>query len=163
MSLLSNLMSKVFGGVKNAAASYGDAVNTIKDAIIPPPNVVNPADASASIGVPPLTPEVPVVVPEEVVVADEVPVVALEPVDVAAILDGMAADHAEKLDWKRSIVDLMKLVGMDSSLSERKELAKELGYSGDFGDSAKMNIWLHKQVLLKISENGGIVPEDLLS
>jgi hypothetical protein len=163
MSLLSNLMSKVFGGVKKTAASYGDAINTIKDAIIPPPNVINPVDASASIGVPPLTPDAPVVVPEEVIAAVEVPVVAPEPVDVTAILDGMAAAHKEKLDWKRSIVDLMKLVGMDSSLSERKELAKELGYSGDFGDSAKMNVWLHKQVLLKISENGGILPEDLLS
>lgn len=149
MSLLSNLMSKVFGGVKSAAESYGDAIHTIKDAIIPPPNVVNPVDAATTIGAPPLTPAETVVPPE--------------PVDVTAILDGLAAAHPEKLDWKRSIVDLMKLVGMDSSLSERKELAKELGYSGDFGDSAKMNIWLHKQVIQKIAENGGIVPADLLS
>jgi hypothetical protein len=155
-------MSKVFGGVKKTAASYGDAINTIKDAIIPPPNVVNPVDAS--VGVPPLTPGVPAVVAEEATVVEAgVPAAPPEPVDVTAILDGLAAEHPEKLDWKRSIVDLMKLVGMDSSLSERKELAKELGYAGDFGDSAKMNIWLHKQVILKISENGGIVPEDLLS
>ena len=86
-----------------------------------------------------------------------------ESVDVAANLDAMAAKNPEKLDWKRSIVDLMKLVGMDSSLSARKELAKELNYTGDTNDSAAMNIWLHKQVLRKLSENGGKVPQDLLS
>ena len=84
-------------------------------------------------------------------------------VDVAANLDAMAAKNPEKLDWKRSIVDLMKLVGMDSSLAARKELAKELKYTGDTSDSAAMNIWLHKHVLRKLSENGGKVPQDLLS
>ena len=83
-------------------------------------------------------------------------------VDVEAILNGMAATNKEKLDWRRSIVDLMKLVGMDSSLSARKELAKELGYSGDTNDSATMNMWLHKQVMRKLAENGGRVPKDLL-
>jgi len=83
-------------------------------------------------------------------------------VDVAAILDGMAAKNPEKLDWKRSIVDLMKLVGMDSSFGARKQLATELKYTGDPNDSASMNIWLHKEVLRKLSENGGKVPEDLL-
>ena len=83
-------------------------------------------------------------------------------VDVNAVLNEMAAKNPEKLDWKKSIVDLMKLVGMDSSLSARKELASELGYTGDKDDSAKMNVWLHKQVLLKLSENGGKVPQDLL-
>lgn len=164
MSILSNLMSKVFGGVQKTAAYYGDAINTIKDAIIPPSSPVSSVDAGASLGVPGLTPAVSAAAPQdETVITPEAPVVPAEPVDVTAILDGLAADHSEKLDWKRSIVDLMKLVGMDSSLSERKELAKELGYSGDFGDSAKMNVWLHKQVLLKISENGGIIPEELLS
>ena len=84
------------------------------------------------------------------------------PVDVAGILDGMAANHGEKLDWKHSIVDLMKLIGMDSSLGERKELAKELGYTGDTNDSAKMNMWLHKEVMRKLAQNGGKVPQDLL-
>ncbi len=84
-------------------------------------------------------------------------------VDVAAILNGLAAKNSEKLDWKHSIVDLMKLVGMDSSLSARKELADDLHYSGDKSDSASMNIWLHKEVLKKLSENGGKVPADLLS
>jgi hypothetical protein len=83
-------------------------------------------------------------------------------VDVNAVLNDMASKNSEKLDWKRSIVDLMKLVGMDSSLSARKELATELGYTGDKDDSAAMNIWLHKQVLRKLSENGGKVPQDLL-
>ena len=83
-------------------------------------------------------------------------------VDVAAILNGLAAKNSEKLDWKRSIVDLMKLVGMDSSLSARKELASDLKYTGDMNDSASMNIWLHKEVLRKLSENGGKVPAELL-
>jgi hypothetical protein len=84
-------------------------------------------------------------------------------VDVAAILDGMAAKHGEKLDWKHSIVDLLKLLGMDSSLAERKELAADLKYTGDTGDSAKMNVWLHKEVMRKLAENGGKVPADLLA
>lgn len=83
-------------------------------------------------------------------------------VDVNAVLNGMASKNSEKLDWKKSIVDLMKLVGMDSSLASRKELATELGYTGDKDDSATMNIWLHKQVLKKLAENGGKVPQDLL-
>ena len=83
-------------------------------------------------------------------------------VDVTAILDGLAAKNPEKLDWRHSIVDLMKLVDIDSSLNARKELAKELNYSGDTNDSAAMNIWLHKQVIQKLAENGGKVPADLL-
>ncbi len=85
------------------------------------------------------------------------------PVDIAAVLDRMAANNKEKLDWKHSIVDLMKLVGMDSSLAERKELARELGYTGDTNDSATMNVWLHKQVMAKLSENGGGVAANLLN
>ena len=91
------------------------------------------------------------------------PGAAAPKVDVAAVLDKMAASHKEKLDWKHSIVDLMKLVGMDSSLSARKELAVDLHYSGDTNDSAKMNMWLHKEVMRKLAENGGKVPADLLS
>ena len=83
-------------------------------------------------------------------------------VDVAAVLNAMAAKNPEELDWKNSIVDLMKLVGMDSSLAARKELATDLHYTGDQNDSAAMNIWLHKQVLIKLSENGGKVPQELL-
>ena len=84
------------------------------------------------------------------------------PVDVDAILTKMASEHKEKLDWKHSIVDLMKLVGMDSSLSERKELAAELKYTGDTNDSAAMNIWLHKEVLRRMEQNGGKVPANLM-
>lgn len=83
-------------------------------------------------------------------------------VDVDAVLTDLASKNSEHLDWKKSIVDLMKLVGMDSSLSNRKELAKELGYTGDENDSATMNIWLHKEVLRKLAENGGKVPQNLL-
>jgi hypothetical protein len=83
-------------------------------------------------------------------------------VDVAAILDGLAAKNPEKLDWKKSIVDLLKLIDVDSSHSARVTLAKELGYTGDINDSAAMNVWLHKQVLQKIVENGGKIPQNLL-
>jgi len=83
-------------------------------------------------------------------------------VDVEAVLEGLAAKNPQKLNWRTSIVDLMKLVGMDSSLGQRKELARELGYTGNLEDSASMNIWLHKQVLRKLAENGGKVPADLL-
>jgi hypothetical protein len=82
-------------------------------------------------------------------------------VDVEAVLTNLAANNKEKLDWRKSIVDLMKLLGLDSSLGARKELAKELGYTGDTNDSAEMNIWLHKQVMVKLAANGGKVPDDL--
>jgi Domain of unknown function (DUF3597) len=84
-------------------------------------------------------------------------------VDVEAVLGGMAAKNGQKLDWRKSIVDLMKLLDLDSSLAARKELAKELNYTGDTNDSAKMNVWLHKQVMQKLAENGGKVPESLRS
>ena len=80
---------------------------------------------------------------------------AAEPVDVDGILDFMNDQRDQKLNWRSSIVDLMKLTGMDSTLAERKELAGELGYTGDMSDSASMNIWLHKQVLQRIKDNGG--------
>jgi hypothetical protein len=82
-------------------------------------------------------------------------------VDVEAVLNKLASQNREKLDWRKSIVDLMKLLKLDSSLSARQELAKELHYSGDTKDSAAMNIWLHKQVMIKLAENGGKVPDDL--
>jgi hypothetical protein len=82
-------------------------------------------------------------------------------VDVAAVLDQAVAAKKEKLEWRTSIVDLMKALDLDSSLSSRKELAKDLHYDGDTGDSAKMNMWLHKQVMKKLAENGGKVPNEL--
>ena len=84
------------------------------------------------------------------------------PVDVEAVLNGLSARSKEKLNWRTSIVDLMKLVGMDSSMANRKALAAELHYTGDTSDSAAMNVWLHKQVMKKLAENGGKVPADLL-
>lgn len=83
-------------------------------------------------------------------------------VDVTAILDGMAAKSGEDLDWKKSIVDLMKVVGMDSSFKARQELAKDLHYTGDMHDSASMNIWLHKEVLKRFAANGGKLPDHLV-
>ena len=82
-------------------------------------------------------------------------------VDVAPILDKAVAAKGEKLAWRTSIVDLMKALDIDSSLTARKELAKELHYTGDTNDSASMNIWLHKQVMAKLAANGGKLPDDL--
>ena len=83
-------------------------------------------------------------------------------VDIGAVLTALAAKAPEKLNWQTSIVDLMKLVGLDSSLANRKALAGELGYTGDTGDSASMNIWLHQQVMQKLAADGGKVPDSLL-
>lgn len=88
---------------------------------------------------------------------------AITVVDVMAKLEGMAAANREKLNWKVSIVDLLKLLGLDSSLAARKELATELGCpASKMGDSAQMNMWLHKTVLQKLAENGGNIPKELL-
>src|ERR1700751_1109822 len=87
--------------------------------------------------------------------------VPAQSVDVAAIVDkGVAAKH-EKLEWRPSIVDLMKALDIDSTLAARKELAKELGYTGDTNDSASMNVWLHKQVMAKLAANGGKLPPEI--
>lgn len=83
------------------------------------------------------------------------------PVDIEAVLDGLNAKGQADLAWRTSIVDLMKLVGMDSSFQHRKELAAELGYKGDPTDSASMNIWLHKEVMKQLAANGGKVPSSL--
>ena len=89
------------------------------------------------------------------------PAAAPQSVDVAAIVDKAAAAKHEKLEWRTSIVDLMKALDIDSSLAARKELAKELGYSGDTNDSASMNVWLHKQVMSKLAANGGKLPPEI--
>jgi 3-oxoacyl-ACP reductase-like protein len=141
MGLLSNLMSKIFSHSGVTVAATGGA--SAAPAAAPAPASAQPAAPAAA---PPTA----------------APAGPAKVVDVAAILDGLAAKNSEKLDWKKSIVDLMKLVGMDSSFKARKQLAQELNYTGDPNDSASMNVWLHKQVLIKISENGGKVPEDLL-
>jgi len=106
-----------------------------------------PAPA-APVGTPPLAPPPPK---------------PMAPVDVVAQLEQRAAANAQKLNWRTSIVDLLKLLDIDSSLAARKELATELGCPADLmGDSAKMNMWLHKTVLAKIAANGGNVPKELL-
>ena len=86
---------------------------------------------------------------------------AAQTVDVAPILDAAVKAKGEKLEWRPSIVDLMKALDIDSSLAARKELAKELNYTGDTNDSASMNIWLHKQVMDKLAANGGKLPPDI--
>ncbi|NJN70917.1 MAG: DUF3597 domain-containing protein [Nitrospira sp.] len=89
---------------------------------------------------------------------------AMSSVDVVGKLEGLAAKDPQKLNWKTSIVDLMKLLNLDSSLTARKELATELGCPADkMGDSAQMNVWLHKAVLQKLAANGGNIPKELLS
>ena len=143
MGLFSNLMSKIFGS-SAAAHSPSTSVPSTPPAAAPSPSTSPPSTPSAA--------------------SAPAPVAAMPPpvVDVTSILDGFAAKNPEKLDWRKSIVDLMKLVGLDSSLSARKELAAELHYSGDTKDSAKMNVWLHKEVIKKLAANGGKVPADLL-
>jgi len=111
--------------------------------------------APASVSTPP-TPATPAPAPAPIVAA-------LSPVDVVAKLDGLAVGNLQKLNWKGSIVDLLKLLDLDSSLGARKELATELGCPADkMADSAQMNMWLHKAVLQKLAENGGNVPKELL-
>jgi hypothetical protein len=89
------------------------------------------------------------------------PTAPAQTVDVAPILDKAVAAKGEKLEWRTSIVDLMKALDIDSSLGARKELAKEFGYTGDTNDSASMNVWLHKQVMIKLAANGGKLPPEI--
>jgi hypothetical protein len=134
MSIFGNIMSAIFGRSSSAAAATapsGSAPATAQPAS--PAGQTAPPAAAASGA----------------------------PVDVAAIMDNLAAQSSERLDWRKSIVDLMKLINLDSSLAARKELAQELSYTGDMNDSASMNIWLHKQVMTKLAENGGRVPDEL--
>jgi Domain of unknown function (DUF3597) len=137
MGMFSNLMSKIFGHATPSSAASPASVAPVTASSSSMPTTVPPTASPATISPQPA-------------------------VDVNAILNELAAKSSEKLDWRTSIVDLLKLVGMDSSLAARKELAVELQYPGDQNDSAKMNVWLHKQVLIKLSENGGKVPQELL-
>ncbi len=147
MGMFKNLMDKIFHATAVAQA---------------PPDALKPGQ--------PLESRVQAAQRQGVPVAQAVPgapapataAAVMEQVDVTAILDGFAKKNPEKLDWRHSIVDLMKLVGMDSSFAARKELAADLKYTGDTSDSATMNTWLHKEVLKKLAENGGKLPADLL-
>ncbi len=138
MSIFGSIMAKVFGDHHPAATS--DAAPQTGAAPATPPADGGSASASA---------------------ATSSPAAGGAPVDVTAVLDGMLAKSGQDLDWRKSIVDLMKLLGLDSSLTARKTLAGELHYTGDTDDSASMNVWLHKEVMEKFKENGGKVPADL--
>jgi len=142
MGLFNSLMSKIFGHA--APATTASASQAAAAAPVAGGTPQTPAAAGSSAPAPAAAPAAPVV-------------------DVAAVLNDLAKKNPEKLDWRKSIVDLMKLVGMDSSLTARKQLATELQYTGDLNDSASMNVWLHKEVLKKLAENGGKVPPELLS
>ena len=89
------------------------------------------------------------------------PAAPMSEVDVEAVLEGLASKYSHKVNWRESIVDLMAILGIENSLPARRELAQELGYTGDTKDTATMNIWLHKQVMTKLAQNGGKVPADL--
>lgn len=130
MSILGNILGKIFPSFKSAEAAPAT----------PPATSAAPAPAPANV--PAATP-------------------TMATVDVESLLDDMARQNSQKLNWKTSIVDLMKLLGLDSSLAERKALATELGYTQDMADSAAMNIWLHRQVMNKLAANGGKVPAEL--
>jgi Domain of unknown function (DUF3597) len=140
MSIFGNIMSAIFGHSSSAAAAATPA-SAPGAALATAPAQSAPAAAQPGASAPAAA--------------------SAAPVDVTAIMDGLAAKSSEKLDWRRSIVDLMKLLNLDSSLAARKELAQELNFSGDMNDSASMNIWLHKQVMTKLAENGGKVPDEL--
>jgi hypothetical protein len=153
MGIFSSIKEKLFGKAAAPAAVETASAQTIGAAGVAPATAdvsATPSlkdDATATLG------GTPAATPQSVQTGN---------VDVAAILDDAVAKNGQKLDWRRSIVDLMKALGMDASLAERKELADELGYTGDKGDSATMNMWLHKALLKALAENGGKVPAELL-
>jgi hypothetical protein len=146
MSILGNIFGKIFPS-RSKTNEQAPATQTAQ-------NAGTPAGDSATTQASP-APASPAASPAPTQAA------AIEEVDVERILNDMAAKNPQKLNWRTSIVDLMKLLDLDSSLAARKELAKELNYTGDTSDSASMNIWLHKQVMNKLAENGGKVPADL--
>ncbi|QCI67321.1 DUF3597 domain-containing protein [Phreatobacter stygius] len=137
MSIFSSILNKILPG--RAEAAEAPAAPAAGGAASPAP--------AAAGGAAPATPGAPAAPGATV--------------DVAAVLTDLASKASQPLNWKTSIVDLMKLLNLDSSLSARKELAKELNYTGDTNDSATMNVWLHKQVMVKLAANGGKVPDDL--
>ena len=131
---------------------------TLKNAIFGHPAASTPVTAPQTSGTQaaPAAPTVAPTVASSAAAAPGQPVVNVE-----AVLTSMTQKSGQKLNWQTSIVDLMKVVGLDPSLQNRKQLASELGYKGDTNDSAAMNIWLHKQVMTRLAENGGQVPAAL--
>jgi Domain of unknown function (DUF3597) len=145
MSIFGKIMGAVFGSHASAAPASGGAAPTASTPASgsAPAATGSPASMSPAAG------------------SSSAPVAPPKSVDVAAIVDKAAKAKGEKLEWRTSIVDLMKALDIDSSLSARKELAHELGYTGDTSDSATMNIWLHKQVMAKLAANGGKLPPEI--
>lgn len=143
MGIFSSIKEKLFGKAEPEVA----AAETITAEAVKPVT----ADVSATAATPAKA--------GDATPAESKPAAA---VDVAAIMDAAVKKNGQKLDWRRSIVDMMKALDLDSSLSARKELADELGYTGDKNDSATMNVWLHKALMKALAENGGKVPADLL-
>lgn len=137
MSIFGSILSKIFNHPA-AAATPGDAAPAPAAGAAPGSADAVPPAAAPATGTAPA-----------------------QPVDVEAVLTDLASRNPQKLNWQTSIVDLMKLLDLDSSLHARTELAGELHYSGDTTNSASMNVWLHKQVMQKLEENGGKVPADL--
>jgi len=141
MSIFGKIMGAIFGSTATAAPAAGGAATTSASAS-------GSAPASSGSG--------------SAATSSSATAAPAQTVDVAAIVDkAAAAKKGEKLEWRTSIVDLMKALDIDSSLAARKELAKELGYGGDTNDSATMNIWLHKQVMTKLAANGGKLPPEI--
>jgi hypothetical protein len=138
MGILSNIFHKIFPSSHPATTGNAPATGSAPAQQAPQQQPQAQPQASA--------PAAPAAMPE---------------VDVEQILTGMQAQAGQQLNWRTSIVDLLKLLGLDSSLQARKELAAELHYSGDTNDSATMNVWLHRQVMNKLAANGGKVPADL--
>ena len=150
MSIFGKIMSAVFGSSASATAPGGAATGGGGGAAAAPAS-----GGSAAGGTPSAAGSAAPAAPSAA------PAAPPQSVDVAAILDKAVVAQKEKLEWRTSIVDLMKALDIDSSLAARKELAKELGYSGDTNDSASMNVWLHKQVMAKLAANGGKLPPEI--
>jgi hypothetical protein len=146
MGILSNIFHKIFPSSQGAAQNSSQAAPGAQQRAPQP----TPAPASQ-----------PAQQPQAAPAASAPAAAPMQQVDVEAVLNGMQQQSGQQLNWRTSIVDLLKLLGLDSSLQARKELAAELHYTGDTNDSASMNIWLHRQVMNKLAENGGKVPADL--
>jgi hypothetical protein len=146
MGILSNIFHKIFPSSQPAAQSSGQAAPGAQQRA--PQPTQQPAQQPAQQ-------------PQAAPAASAPAAAPMQQVDVEAVLNNMQQQSGQQLNWRTSIVDLLKLLGLDSSLQARKELAAELHYTGDTNDSASMNIWLHRQVMNKLAANGGKVPADL--
>lgn len=149
MSIFASIKKAIFGD----KGPLGGQFSGKKDAPAPAP-APTPAPAAAPAGAAPASAPAATPAPTATTPA--------QPVDVEEVLNGMMQRKGNPdLNWRTSIVDLMKLLDLDSSLANRKELATELGYTGEKDGSAEMNIWLHKAVMRELEKNGGAVPADL--